>query len=253
MNVVNRMEKISEEFQRKASLPFSSVLRDFSRRHVVDEEEEILSFVEQAGRMCEDEGHEAFSLSGVVLSEENMEDILPLHVNAEKTIDVHALQQEVVHQAVQETTEKLQMHFSAEKKRMEEEHVKALEIAKDSAIEALGADMHRQLTEGLANLRQEIAQDIAQILSGFIGERMTQDVLKQFAAKLAGQVVDANQSLILEGNEKLFEQLKKQQEFNSSQFEFHPTNSTEIRLRRGEVVVATQLAPLLASLQELIQ
>ncbi|EJF88517.1 hypothetical protein ME3_01069 [Bartonella melophagi K-2C] len=54
---------------------------------------------------------------------------------------------------------------------MEEERAKAIEAAKQGAIEILGAQIYSQLMEGFADLRQGISKDIAQVLAAFIGEK----------------------------------------------------------------------------------
>ncbi|MBA9083445.1 MULTISPECIES: hypothetical protein [Bartonella] len=250
MEAINGMEKIGEEFKREASVSLASFLSDFSP---VDEDTEILLFSDESEQICDNEKYEEFLLSSTDFVEEDMEEILPLHVASENDVDFEVVEQKTFDQVEQETTEKLQKQFAAEKQQMEEEHAKAIEVAKQGVVENLGAQMHSQLIEGFADLRQGIAKDIAQVLAAFIGEKITQEALQQFAAKMADQVIDEEQSLVLEGNEKLFEQLKKQEGFDASKFEFQSTNSTEIRLRRGNVVTATQLTPLLANLQELVQ
>ncbi|MEL6089648.1 MULTISPECIES: hypothetical protein [Bartonella] len=250
MEAIKGMEKIGEELKKEASDTLASFLSDFSS---VDKDTEVLLFSGESKQAHDNEKYEEFLLSGTDFLKEDMEEILPLHVASENAVDFKIIEQKTFDQVEQETAEKLQKQFAAEKQQMEEEHAKAIEAAKQGVVETLGAQMHSQLMEGFADLRQGVAKDIAQVLAAFIGEKITQQALQQFATKMVDQVTDAEQPLILEGNEKLLEQLKKQEGFDASKFEFQSTNSIEIRLRRGNVVTATQLTPLLANLQELVQ
>ncbi|ENN89897.1 hypothetical protein [Bartonella bovis] len=179
--------------------------------------------------------------------------MLPLHIASDNTADFEVAEQKTFDQIEQEATERLQKQFAAEKQQMKKKHAKAIEAAKQGVVETLGAQMHSQLMEGFADLRQGFAKDIAQVLATFIGEKITQEALQQFAAKMADQVIGAGQSLVLEENEKLLERFKKREGFDASKFEFQSTNSTKIRLRHSSVVTATQLTPLLVMLQELVQ
>ncbi|OPB31928.1 hypothetical protein [Bartonella sp. AR 15-3] len=253
MEVVNGMEQIGEKFEKQVSLPLSSFLTDFSSRYISPEDIEILPFDNESKIIHNNEKQEDFSSSNIEFSKEYMEEILSFDLSSEGVVDVEAVRKEAVDQAVQEVTEKLQKQFEVEKKCMEEEHAKAIEAVKQGFIETLGANVQHQLTKGFTDLRQEISQEIAQILSIFIGEKITEDALQEFATKVLDQALAVEKPLVLEGNEALFEQLKKQRDFDAAQFEFRPTKSTEIRLHRGEVVIATQLTPLLMALKELIQ
>ncbi|AQX20280.1 hypothetical protein [Bartonella sp. WD16.2] len=250
MEAINGIEKIGEELKREASVSLASFLSDFSP---VNEDAEVLLFSDEGEQICDNEKYEEFLLSNTDFLEEDMEEMLPLHIASDNAVDSEVVKQKAFDQVEQRTTEELQKQFAAEKQQMEEEHAKAIEATRQGMVEALGAQMHSQLMEGLANLRQGIAKDIAQILAAFIGEKITQEALQQFATKMADQVIDTKQPLVLEGNEKLLEQLKKQEGFDASKFEFQSTNSAEIRLRYGNVVTATQLTPLLATLQELVR
>ncbi|WP_407965127.1 hypothetical protein [Bartonella sp. C271] len=253
MEVVNGMEQIGEKLEKQVSLPLSSFLSDFSSRYISPEDIEILPSDDESELMYNSEKQEDFASSNIEFAKEYMEEILSFDLSSEGVVDVEAARKEAVDQAVQETTEKLQKQFEVEKKCMEEEHTKAIEAVKQSFVESLGANVQRQLTKDFANLRQEISQEIAQVLSIFIGEKITEEALQEFATKMVDQALGAEKPLVLEGNEELFEQLKKQRDFDASQFEFQPTKSTEIRLHRGEMVIATQLTPLLMTLKELIQ
>ncbi|MDD9333674.1 MAG: hypothetical protein PV354_08415, partial [Bartonella sp.] len=221
--------------------------------YISSEDIEVLLSDNESELTYNKEKQKDFSSSDTELSEEYMEEILSFDLPSEGVVDVEIARKEAFDQAVQEATEKLQKQFEVEKKCLEEEHAKAIEAAKQSVVESLGANVQRQLTKEFADLRQEISQEIAQVLSIFIGEKITEKALQEFATKILDQALGAGRPLILEGNEKLFEQLKKQRDFDSSQFEFQPTKSTEIRLHRGEMVIATQLTPLLTTLKELIQ
>ncbi|ALE02956.1 hypothetical protein PU02_0142 [Bartonella ancashensis] len=282
------MEKTSDVFQGKVGPQLFSFLNDFSPTCIVDKEEDVFlssygsekeyggvvplssrlsdfSFGDQGTAilplkdkkeiMYDDDMQKASSLINDAVLEERMTDFLSLK-NSPISKDINVsdvIQKEAVDQAVKEITEKLQTDFSVEKKRMEEEHAQALEEIQQNAVVALGDRISHQLTGDFSSLRQEIAQDVVQILSVIVGKKMTNEILQNFAEEVAKQAVDAKHPLILEGNEKLLEQLKKQKGFNSSQFKFQPTDSTEIRLRRDETVITTQLSSLLTTLQELIQ
>ncbi|WP_035007149.1 hypothetical protein [Bartonella rochalimae] len=251
MEVINRMEQTGGKFEKQVSLPLSSFLSDFSSRYISAEDIEVLPSDDESELMYNNEKQKDCSLSDTKPSEEYMEEILSFP--SEGVVDVEVARKEAFDQAVQEVTEKLQKQFEEEKKCLEEEHAKAIEAAKQSMVESLGANVQRQLTKEFSDLRQEISREIAQVLSVFIGEKITEEALQEFATKILDQALSAGKPLVLEGNEKLFEQLKKQRDFDSSQFEFQPTKSTELRLHRGEMVIATQLTPLLTTLKELIQ
>ncbi|WP_102830621.1 hypothetical protein [Bartonella bovis] len=252
MEAINGMEKIGEELKNEASSTLASFLSDFSSVNE-DEDTEVLFFSDESEQACDSEKYEEFLLSDTDFLEEDMEEMLPLHIASDNAADFKVAEQKTFDQVEQETTERLQKQFAVEKQQMEKEHAKAIEAAKQGVVDTLGAQMHSQLMEGFADLRQGVSKDIAQVLAAFIGEKITQEVLQQFATKMVDQVIDAGQPLVLEGNEKLLERLKKQKDFDASKFEFKSTNSTEIRLRRGSVVTATQLTPLLMMLQELVQ
>ncbi|WCR55259.1 MAG: hypothetical protein PG977_000652 [Bartonella clarridgeiae] len=250
---MNRMEQTGEKFEKQVSLPLSSFLSDFSPRYISSEDIEVLPSGNESEITCNDEKQEDFSSSSIEFPKEYMEEILPFGFSSEGVVDVEAAQKAAFDQAMQETTEKLQKQFKVEKQRLEEEHAKAIEAAKQSVVESIGANVQSQLTKGLADLRQEISQEIAQVLSIFIGEKITEEALQQFATKISDQALGGGQPLVLEGSKELFEQLKKQRDFDASQFKFQPTKSTEIRLHRGEMVIATQLTPFLTTLKELVQ
>ncbi|AQX27741.1 hypothetical protein BJB63x_003290 [Bartonella sp. JB63] len=247
------MEQTGEKFEKQISLPLSSFLSDFSPRYISSEDIEVLPSDNESELMCNDEKEGDFSSSSIEFPKEYMEEILPFNLSSEGVVDIESARKAAFDQAMQEATEKLQKQFEVEKQHLEEEHAKAIESAKRSVVESLGANIKSQLTKGLADLRQEISQEIAQVLSIFIGEKITEEALQQFATKISDQAFGAGQPLVLEGNEELLEQLKKQRDFDSSQFEFQPTKSSEIRLHRGEMVIATQLTPFLTTLKELVQ
>jgi len=100
---------------------------------------------------------------------------------------------------------------------------------------------------------EDISTDVAKILGAFIGDKMHDDALNDFAKRIAQEAVSAKQPLVIEGNEELLKALEQRPDFDKDKFVLRPTDSADIRLELGNEVIATRLEPIMKELKGLVE
>ncbi|MHC5307637.1 hypothetical protein [Bartonella sp. LJL80] len=248
MKDASAMNDTQEEIGKKAGAALSTFLSDFAPRRIADEDVEVLPFDEPI--------HPDIVETAVDFPQAAEEEMSPLDekpLMSEPKVDVEQIRREAFEQAVEQTTSELQTKFADEKRVLEEQQTKALADMKQNTVNELAANMQSDLSNGLAMVLDTIGNDVAKVLATFIGNKLSDDALRDFAARIADQAVSAGQPMVVEGNAELLDALSRQAGFDATKFELRANDSADIRLRQGDAVIATRLDPLIVELKELVR
>lgn len=166
-------------------------------------------------------------------------------------IDIEAIQQEAFAQGEEKQREEMQARFSARLKSVEEAHGAEIDQLK-SHITGLAAEIEKGLEAGLQKIEADLSRQVAEVLMAFMGERLTQEAVRQFADRIAAESLAVERPLIIEGNRELLDVLQGRPGFDSSRYRLKPTDAHEIRVVHGNTVLSTRLAARLKELKELV-
>lgn len=178
------------------------------------------------------------------LQEEPLAEMPPL-------IDIEAIRQEAFAQGEEKQCKEMQAGFSVRLKSVEEAHGAEIDQLK-SHMTGLAAEIEKGLEAGLKKIEADLSRQVAEILMAFMGERLTQKAVRQFADRIAAESLAVEKPLTIEGNRELLDILQGRPGFDSSRYRLRPTDAHEIRVVHGDAVLSTRLAPRLKELKELI-
>ena len=237
-----------EETENKIGANLSKFLNDFAPRPISDSDIEILPPEEP---------------QPIVMSEPVMDfthdengDMVPFEEEGDHEvpqIDTEEIVKHAVDEAVEKTKSELQAQYSSEKQLLQEQHKKEIEDTKEATVKEIAANLDSDLTTAFDRLMQDVSNDVGKILSVFIADRLTDEAIKEFSRRLVSEAISGTEPLILEGNAQLLLALQNEPNFDKSRYDIRPTESPDIRLRRGDSVIATRLGPLLSELKELVK
>lgn len=166
-------------------------------------------------------------------------------------IDIEAIRQEAFAQGEEKQREEMQAGFSVRLKSVEEAHGAEIDQLK-SHMTGLAAEIEKGLEAGLKKIEADLSRQVAEILMAFMGERLTQEAVRQFADRIAAESLAVEKPLTIEGNRELLDVLQGRPGFDSSRYRLKPTDAHEIRVVHGNTVLSTRLAARLKELKELI-
>ena len=237
-----------EETDHKIGANLSKFLNDFAPRSIPDSDIEILP----------PEEPQPIVMSEPVMdfTHDENEDMVPFEEEGDHEvpqIDTEEIVKHAVDEAVEKTKSELQAQYSSEKQLLQEQHKKEIEDTKEATVKEMAANLDSDLTTAFDRLMQDVSNDVGKILSVFIADRLTDEAIKKFSRRLVSEAISGTEPLILEGNAQLLLALQNEPNFDKSRYDIRPTESPDIRLRRGDSVIATRLGPLLSELKELVK
>ena len=246
--MMGSMNDRREETENKIGANLSKFLNDFAPRPISDSDIEILP--------PEEPQPIVMSEPVVEFTHDDNEDMVPFEEKGdheEPQIDTEEIVKHAVDEAVEKTKSELQAQYSSEKQLLQEQHQKEIENTKEATIKEMAANLSNDLTTAFDSLMQDVSNDVGKILSVFIADRLTDEAIKEFSKRLVSEAISGEEPLILEGNAQLLSALQNEPNFDKAKYDIRPTASADIRLRRGDSVIATRLEPLLSELKELVK
>lgn len=246
--MMGSMNDRREETDHKIGANLSKFLNDFAPRSIPDSDIEILP----------PEEPQPIVMSEPVMdfTHDENEDMVPFEEEGDHEvpqIDTEEIVKHAVDEAVEKTKSELQAQYSSEKQLLQEQHKKEIEDTKEATVKEIAANLDSDLTTAFDRLMQDVSNDVGKILSVFIADRLTDEAIKEFSRRLVSEAISGTEPLILEGNAQLLLALQNKPNFDKSRYDIRPTESPDIRLRRGDSVIATRLGPLLSELKELVK
>lgn len=246
--MMGSMNDRREETDHKIGANLSKFLNDFAPRSIPDSDIEILP----------PEEPQPIVMSEPVMdfTHDENEDMVPFEEEGDHEvpqIDTEEIVKHAVDEAVEKTKSELQAQYSSEKQLLQEQHKKEIEDTKEATVKEMAANLDSDLTTAFDRLMQDVSNDVGKILSVFIADRLTDEAIKKFSRRLVSEAISGTEPLILEGNAQLLLALQNEPNFDKSRYDIRPTESPDIRLRRGDSVIATRLGPLLSELKELVK
>lgn len=246
--MMGSMNDRREETDHKIGANLSKFLNDFAPRSIPDSDIEILP----------PEEPQPIVMSEPVMdfTHDENEDMVPFEEEGDHEvpqIDTEEIVKHAVDEAVEKTKSELQAQYSSEKQLLQEQHKKEIEDTKEATVKEMAANLDSDLTTAFDRLMQDVSNDVGKILSVFIADRLTDEAIKEFSRRLVSEAISGTEPLILEGNAQLLLALQNEPNFDKSRYDIRPTESPDIRLRRGDSVIATRLGPLLSELKELVK
>lgn len=139
--------------------------------------------------------------------------------------------------------------FEQEKKALIEKHKNELESLATQIRKEEALKLNSFLEKAMANLRDNLATQVTDIVKGFLFENLSDQTVEKFAHKLKFSLLCASIPIVVEGNKELLSLLSKYLGADSSKFKFKETEASELSFRCRDKVFATDLAELLAGLQ----
>lgn len=253
--MTSAMNNRTTEMENKKAASLSHFLSDFAPRQIPDTEVEVLPMdaevpvhdniapVEEKDPMvdfhqAEDKPEDGFDEASLVV---------------ETKINAEELKKKEIDEAVEKTKAELEAKFAEEKASLAANHEKALSELKEKTIAEIAANLDENLKKGFDEMLNDIGSDVAKILGAFIGEKMKDDALDDFAKRIAKEAIEAKEPLVIEGNGELLQALEKRPDFDKSKFNLQTVDCADIRLHLGDQVIATRLEPIMKELKGLVQ
>ena len=248
------MDNSDTKMENKKAATLSHFLSDFAPRQIPDTEVEVLPMDAEVPFHEEPAVEEADPMVDFHQVESKPEDTFDeASLVTETKINAEELRQQAIDEAVEKTKTELETRFAEEKAALIRDHEKAMSDLKDKTIAEIATNLDENLKKGLDKIVEDISKDVAKILAVFIGEKMHDDALTDFAKRIAREALSAKQPLVIEGNNDLLKALEKRPDFNKTKFVLKPTDASEIRLELGDQVIATRLEPVMKELKGLVQ
>lgn len=252
--MISAMDNSNTEMENKKAASLSHFLSDFAPRKIPDTEVEVLPMDAEIPVHEEEPVVEADEMVDFNHKEDKPEDsfdeaslVMETKANAEE------LRKQAVDEAVAQTKAEMEAKFAQEKQTLIAEHEKALSELKTKTIAEVAGNLDESLKVGFDKMLEDISTDVAKILGAFIGDKMHDDALNDFAKRIAKEAVSAKQPLVIEGNEELLKALEQRPDFDKDKFVLRPTDSADIRLELGNEVIATRLEPIMKELKGLVE
>jgi len=238
---------------KKKASDFCQQLRDFSIRHLPDAAIEILLADDTQERQAEtdaDTENETVEVS----------EMAPFTLNtppatqkvAEPEIDLEAIRAE----AFTKGREALKAEMAAERDRLIETHERALNEARQTTINSMATDLVSLCHQGFEQLQFALENNIARLIAPLIGEKLTKEAIAKFIQELAGESIETDRPIIIEGAPALLDafvvQANKCKKINLDHYQLKACEGAQLRLTYEDKVLSTRLQPLLQQLREII-
>ncbi len=248
------MNKNNAEMGNKAGASLSHFLSDFAPRLIPDTEVEVLPMDAAVPVQDLHPVEEIDPEADFVEAENSPEDSFDeASLITETKANREELRKKAIEEAVHNATTELEAKFADEKATLIASQKKALEQTKQTTIHEIASDLDEKLTKCFNEVIDIIGGDVANILAAFIGQKLHDDALNDFAKRVAREAILSMKPLVIEGNGDLLKDLENRPGFNKSKFVLQPTDSPDIRLRHGDKIIATRLDPLITELKGLVK
>lgn len=252
--MIGAMNNSNTEMENKKAASLSHFLSDFAPRRIPDTEVEVLPMDAEVPVHDIKPAEEVDPMVDFHQAEDKPEDSFDeASLVTETKINAEELKKQAIDEAVEKTKAELEAKFAEEKASLEASHEKALSELKEKTISDITANLDEDLKKGFDEILENISSDVAKILGVFIGQKMQDDALDDFAKRIAKEALAAKQPLVIEGNGELLQALEKRSDFDKSKFNLQPTESADIRLHLGDQVIATRLEPIMKELKGLVK
>lgn len=240
----------------KAGASLSHFLSDFAPRLIPDTEVEVLPMdaaipvQEQNIEPVEEIDPEADFIETENPPEDSFDEASLL---AGTRANSEELRKKAIEEAVHNATTELEAKFAHEKATLIADQQKALAQLRQKTIDEVASNLDANLTRCFNEVIDIIGNDVAEILAAFVGKKMHEDALNDFAKRIAREAMSASEPLIIEGNGDLLKALESKPAFDKSKFVLQPADSPDIRMRHGDKIIATRLDPIINELKGLVQ
>lgn len=139
-------------------------------------------------------------------------------------------------------------NFNQEKEELIALHKQEIEQITINVRQEEAQKIKDYLREALLEIRTEVSNQVGNILSKFLGDKLKEQAVNAFVQKLKLSLLCNMSPIIVEGNQELLDLAAKYIGYDKSKFKFKATDANELSFKYDDKTLATNITSFLTEL-----